>query len=114
MIATNFRIFITPYDTLLHSPSGKLIHSSNTLALQFKTTVWRVRTLAKVKVEAETVEMVRASAKVKAREKVDISRLSDEAREKTEFDSRARKNDNVVNMAAVEAAAKIRFSAEIQ
>ena len=36
---------MTPYDTILHSPSGKLIHSSNTLALQFKMAVSQVHTL---------------------------------------------------------------------
>ena len=44
-IATDFRIFMTPYDTLLHSPSGQLIHSSDKLAMRFKTTVWRVHNL---------------------------------------------------------------------
>ena len=42
---TNFQIFTNPYDALLHSPSGKFIHSSDILALPFKATVWRVHTL---------------------------------------------------------------------
>ena len=36
---------MTPYDTLLHSASGEIIHSSDMIALQFKTTVWQVHTL---------------------------------------------------------------------
>ena len=50
----------------------------------------------------------------KARDNAYIDRLYDEARKKTDFKSRERKNTNVVNRAAVEAAANIRFSADIQ
>ena len=64
-------------------------------------------------VEGETTERERAWAKSKAREKAEIARLSDEASDKNEFEARERKNANVVNGAAVEAAAKIRFSADI-
>ena len=39
-------------------------------------------------------------------EKVEIARISAKSRKKTDFDARARKNVNVVNMAEVEAAAK--------
>ena len=35
-IATNFRIFINPYNTLLYSSPGELIHSKDALALQLK------------------------------------------------------------------------------
>ena len=42
---TDFWIFTTPYNTLLHLPSGELVYYSNTLSLQFKTTVWQVHTL---------------------------------------------------------------------
>ena len=37
--------FMTPYNTLLHSPLGKFKHSSNTIALPFKMTVWWFHTL---------------------------------------------------------------------
>ena len=40
--------------------------------------------------------------------------LNAEAREKSEFEARARKNTNNVNRAAVEATAKIRASSDIQ
>ena len=42
---TDFRIFTNPYHTLLHSPLGEFINSSDTLALPFKTTVWWFHTL---------------------------------------------------------------------
>ena len=90
------------------------MHSSDTLALQFKMTVWRVHTLEKAKVEADIADMARAWAEAKAREKAEIARLADEAREKTKFEARARNNENVINMTAVEASAKISFSADIQ
>ena len=64
--------------------------------------------------EAETAEMKKSWAEEKARDKAEISRLADKASEKTEFKARVRKNDNVVNREAMEAATKIRFSSEIQ
>ena len=45
---------------------------------------------------------------------VDITRLADKARERSEFEARARKNANALNRTAVEAVAKISFSAKIQ
>ena len=63
--------------------------------------------------EAKTTELARAWAEAKPWEKSEIARLADEAREKTEFEARARNNDNIVNRSAVEDAAKIRFSADI-
>ena len=39
--------------------------------------------------------------------------LADEARDKAKFEARARNNDNSINRATVEAAAKIIFSADI-
>ena len=42
---TNLWIFVTPYNTLLHSPLGEFIHSSNTIDLPFKMTVWWFHTL---------------------------------------------------------------------
>ena len=112
-ITTDFRIFMTPYNTLLHSPSVELINSRDTLTLKFKTIVWQVHTLAKVNVEAETTDIARAWAEAKEREKVEIARIDEENKEKTEFEARARRNDNIVNRAEVEAAAKIRFSSNI-
>ena len=53
------------------------------------------------KLGAETVDRAGSWADAKAREKADIARLADEAREKNEFEARARKNVNVVNRAAV-------------
>ena len=55
----------------------------------------------------------RAWVEDKARERSDISRLAAEDRERTKFEERARKSANVVNRAAVEASAKIRFSGKI-
>ena len=54
--------------------------------------------------------------KAKAKEKADIARLDDWDREKSKVEARgrARKNANVVNRAAEEAAAIFRFIAEIQ
>ena len=64
--------------------------------------------------EAETAEMEKSWAEEKSRDKAEISRLADKASEKTEFKARVRKNYNVVNREAVEAATRIRFSAKIQ
>ena len=50
-------------------------------------------------------------AETKAKEIAEISRLSDEARDKAEFEARARNNPKIVNRAAVKAASKIRLSA---
>ena len=69
---------------------------------------------ARAKYEAEFVERVRTWSEAKEKGKAQIARLSDKAREKAEFEARARKNANSVNGAAVEAAAKIRFSVKIQ
>ena len=44
----------------------------------------------------------------------EIARLADKARDKAKFESRARKNANAVNRVAVEASAKIKFSAKFQ
>ena len=43
--STNFRIFMTPYNMTIYSPSGEFIHSSDTIDLPFKTTVWWVHIL---------------------------------------------------------------------
>ena len=64
--------------------------------------------------EAETEERERVWSGDKSRKKSYIARLADEAREKTKFNLRERKNANVVNRAEVEAAPNIRFSAHIQ
>ena len=69
---------------------------------------------AKPEAEDDTTERSKAWAKSKAREKVDIAMLADEARENTEFEARARNNANIVNRAEVESASKIRASDEIQ
>ena len=69
---------------------------------------------ARAKSESEFVESARAWAKVKAKGEADIARLADKAREKSEFEAREGKNDNTVNRAEVEAAAKIRYIAKIQ
>ena len=68
----------------------------------------------KAKAEAKFAERARAWAEAKAKEKADIARLDDEVRDKSEFEANMRKNANVVNRAAVEAAAKIRDNAKIQ
>ena len=47
----------------------------------------------------------------KAKEKADMDRIADKASYKPEFESRARKNANVVNRAVLEAADKISLSA---
>ena len=69
---------------------------------------------AKAKNEADFAETERAWAEVKAKEKTEIARLADEAREKAKINARVRKNTNAVNMAAVEAFVKFRFSDNIQ
>ena len=69
---------------------------------------------ARAKAEAETAERARAWDEAKAREKAYISRLGDEDREKTKFKARASKNAKALNRTAVEAASKIRESADIQ
>ena len=47
-------------------------------------------------------------------EKADIAKLADEAREKTEFETRMKNNANIVNREAVQDASMIRASDEIQ
>ena len=69
---------------------------------------------ARAKAEAKFVERERELAYAKAKGGADTARLADNAREKAKFEARVRKNSNAVNRAAVEAAAKIRFSAKIQ
>ena len=69
---------------------------------------------ARAKAEAEFIERERAWAEAKAKGEAEIARLDDKSREKDAFEARARKNANTINMAAVEATAKIRFSAKIQ
>ena len=69
---------------------------------------------AKAKAKAETAGRERAWDGARDKEKADITRIADKDRGKAEFEARARNNTNAVNRAAVEAAAKIRFSAEIQ
>ena len=68
---------------------------------------------ARAKAEAEFIERERAWAEAKAKGEAEIARLTDKSREKAEFEARVRKNSNAVNRAAVEASAKIRFSAKI-
>ena len=68
----------------------------------------------KAKAEAKFKERARPWAKDKERDKVEIVRIADESREITEFEARERNNSNIINRAAVEAAAMIRFSAKIQ
>ena len=70
---------------------------------------------AKAKAAAETAERARAwaEAKDKEKEKAEISRLSNKARKKANFEARARKNANAVNKLTVEATSKIRFSFKI-
>ena len=60
------------------------------------------------------MDRARAWDKAKYREKAEIARLASEAREKTKFEARERKNANNVNRVAVEAVAEIRDSANIQ
>ena len=67
-----------------------------------------------MKAEAEFAKRAWAWAEAKAKKKAYIARLADEAREKSEFEARERKNTNIVNRAAVEADSKSRFSAKIQ
>ena len=69
---------------------------------------------AKAKMEADAAKRARSWAKAKDKKKSEISRLADEAREKAEFKTREKKNDNALNRAAVEAAVKIRASADIK
>ena len=69
---------------------------------------------ARAKDEAEFVDRARAWAKSKEKGEAEISRIADKAREKAEFEARVRKNDNAVNKATTEAAARIRFSEKIQ
>ena len=69
---------------------------------------------AKSKAEAEFLERARAWSKAKAKENTDIARISEETRDKSKFEAKARNNVNSVNRAAVEDTAKIRFSADIQ
>ena len=69
---------------------------------------------AKIKAEAETVERARAWVKSKAEDKVDITRVNAEYRERarTEAKERARDKTNAIQRVAAEAAAKIRVKAE--
>ena len=63
--------------------------------------------------EAEFTERSRAQVLAKVKEKADIARIFDKARNKANFKENTRNNANVVNRAAVEAAYKIRISADI-
>ena len=49
---------------------------------------------AKANSDTETTERVRAWSKAKDKEKADITRLSDDAREKSEAETRSRKKSN--------------------
>ena len=69
---------------------------------------------AKDEAEDDFSERSWAWDEAKAKEKVYIVRLADEATEKAEFEARARNNAKIVNRVAVEAATKIRASDEIQ
>ena len=50
----------------------------------------------------------------KPKKDIEITRISDKAKEKFKFEARARKNSNTVNKVAVEDAAKKSFSAKIK
>ena len=69
---------------------------------------------AMTKAEAKLSERAREWSDAKSKERPYIARLADENRDKAEFEARERKNTNVVNRAAVEAAVKIRFRDKIQ
>ena len=64
--------------------------------------------------EAEFTERARAKILAKAKEKAEIARISDKARNKANFEENTRNNANLVNRAPVEASSRIRFSADIQ
>ena len=69
---------------------------------------------AKIKAEAETVERARAWVKANAEDKVDITRVNAESRERarTEAKEIVREKTNDIQRVAAEAAAKIRVNAE--
>ena len=56
---------------------------------------------ARAKDEAEFVDRARAWAKSKEKGEAEISRIADKTRWKAKFETRARKNANAVNRAAV-------------
>ena len=69
---------------------------------------------ARAKAEAEFVERERAWAEAKAKGEAYVTRIAYKTIYKVKFEARSRNNANAVNRVAVEAVAKIRFSAKIQ
>ena len=69
---------------------------------------------ARAKAEAEFVDRARAWADGNAKGEADITRIAYKTIDKVKFEARSRNNAIAVNRVAVEAVAKIRFSAKTQ
>ena len=69
---------------------------------------------AKKKADSDTEERAISWSKVEYKDKAEIAKLSDEAREKAKFEARAKNNANTVNKMSVEAAAQISESANMK
>ena len=69
---------------------------------------------AKEKVDAQTDKRARAWAEAKDKQRSEIARLAEVARDKADKDTRAKKKSNTARRVAEEAVAEIRVKAKVQ